>query len=114
MHNILINPIYIGKIRHKRDVYEGIHSAIIDHEQFDRVQDQLQKRLVIKRGKHPSRGPPAFLVRKVYDETGDRLTPSRSQKSSGRVIRYYSPTASYQAALIPPGGACGQICWSNC
>ena len=37
-----------------------------------------QKRSVIKRGKHPSRGPSAFLVGKIYDETGDRLTPSRS------------------------------------
>ena len=78
IHNILINPIYIGKIRHKRDVYEGLHAAIIDQGQFDLVQDQLQKRSVIKRGKHPSRGPSAFLVGKVYDETGDRLTPSLS------------------------------------
>ena len=87
IHNILINPIYIGKIRHKSEVYEGLQAAIIEQEQFDRVQEQLQKRSVIKRGKHPSRGPSAFLVGKVYDEAGDRLTPSKSKKSSGRVIR---------------------------
>jgi hypothetical protein len=103
IHNILINPIYIGKIRHKRDVYEGLHAAIIDQGQFDRVQDQLQRRSVIKRGKHPSRGPSAFLVGKVYDETGDRLTPSRSKKSSGRVIRYYYSNRLISGGTDPTG-----------
>jgi DNA invertase Pin-like site-specific DNA recombinase len=103
IHNILINPIYIGKIRHKRDVYEGLHSAIIDQDQFDRVQEQLQKRSVIKRGKHPSRGPSAYLVGKVYDETGDRLTPSRSKKSSGRVIRYYYSNRLISGGADPTG-----------
>jgi site-specific DNA recombinase len=98
IHNILINPIYIGKIRHKSEVYEGLHAAIIDQGQFDRVQEQLQAKSVIKRGKHPSHGPSAFLVGKVYDETGDRLTPSKSKKSSGRVIRYY-----YSNRLISGG-----------
>ena len=57
-----------------------------------------QKRSVINRGKHPSLGPSAYLVGKVYDETGDRLTPSKSKKSSGRVIRYY-----YSNRLISGG-----------
>ena len=103
IYNILINPIYIGKIRHKTEVYEGLHDAIIEHDQFDRVQDQLQRRSVIKRGKHPSRGPSAYLVGKVYDETGDRLTPSRSKKSSGRVIRYYYSNRLISGGADPTG-----------
>ena len=103
IHNILINPIYIGKIKHKRDVYEGLHAAIIEQEQFDRVQEQLQAKSVIKRGKHPSRGPSAYLVGKVFDETGDRLTPSRSKKSSGRVIRYYYSNRLISGGADPTG-----------
>jgi hypothetical protein len=103
IHNILINPIYIGKIRHKSEVYEGLHAAIIEQEQFDRVQEQLQAKSVIKRGKHPSRGPSAYLVGKVYDETGDRLTPSRSKKSSGRVIRYYYSNRLISCGIDPTG-----------
>ncbi|XXK33323.1 recombinase family protein [Rhodobacteraceae bacterium nBUS_22] len=103
IHNILINPIYIGKIKHKTEVYEGLHEAIIDQGQFDRVQDQLQKRSVIKRGKHPSRGPSAYLVGKVYDETGDRLTPSKSKKLSGRVIRYYYSNRLISGGADPTG-----------
>ena len=84
-------------------MYEGLHAAIVDREQFDRVQEQLQKRSVIKRGKHRSRGPSAFLVGKVYDETGDRLTPSRSKKLSGRVIRYYYSNRLISGGADPTG-----------
>jgi len=103
IHNILINPIYIGKIKHKTEVYEGLHDAIIEQDQFDRVQEQLQAKSVIKRGKHPSRGPSAYLVGKVYDETGDKLTPSQSQKSSGRVIRYYYSNRLISGGADPTG-----------
>ena len=100
---MLINPIYIGKIKHKTEVYEGLHEAIIDLDQFDRVQDQLQAKSVIKRGKHPSRGPSAYLVGKVFDETGDRLTPSKSKKSSRRVIRYYYSNRLISGGADPTG-----------
>ncbi len=42
IYKILINPIYIGKVRHKTEVYEGLHQGIIDADQFDRVQEQLK------------------------------------------------------------------------
>jgi site-specific DNA recombinase len=58
---------------------------------------------VIKRGKHPSRGPSAFLVGKVFDETGDRLTPSKSKKSSGRIIRYYYSNRLISGGADPTG-----------
>jgi hypothetical protein len=103
IHNILINPIYIGKIKHKTEVYEGLHESIIEQDQFDRVQEQLQAKSVIKRGKHPSRGPSAYLVGKVFDETGDRLTPSKSKKSSGRVIRYYYSNRLISGGADPTG-----------
>ena len=88
IYKILTNPIYIGKIRHKTDIYEGLHSAIIDVAQFNRVQEQLKLKSAIKRGTHPTRGLSACLIGKIYDETGDRLTPSNT-KRKGRVHRYY-------------------------
>ncbi|MDA8883715.1 hypothetical protein N9H99_03075, partial [Planktomarina temperata] len=73
------------------------HEAIIAQEQFDRVQQQMQLKSVIKRGTHHSRGPSAFLIGKVFDETGDRLTPSKTRKN-GCSIRYY-----YSNRLITKG-----------
>jgi hypothetical protein len=55
------------------------------------------------RGKHPSRGPSAYLVGKVFDETGDRLTPSKSRKSYGRVIRYYYSNRLISGGADPTG-----------
>ena len=103
IHNILINSIYIGKIKHKTEVYEELHEAIISRDQFDRVQEQLEAKSVIKRGKHPSRGPSTYLVGNVFDETGDRLTPSKSKKSSGRVMRYYYSNRLISGGADPTG-----------
>ena len=37
---ILSNPIYVGRLRHKGQIHDGLHSAIIDPETFDRVQQK--------------------------------------------------------------------------
>ena len=35
IHHMLSNPIYAGRIRHKGNVYEGLHAAIIDPDVWD-------------------------------------------------------------------------------
>jgi len=42
LYNHLTNPVYIGKITHKDEVFEGKHNAIIDLEVFERVQSLLK------------------------------------------------------------------------
>ncbi|MGJ5621278.1 recombinase family protein [Sulfitobacter sp. MF3-043] len=41
LYNILRNPIYIGKIRHREELHEGLHEAIIDDATWKLVQTQL-------------------------------------------------------------------------
>ncbi len=43
IYHLLTNPIYIGKIRHKGDVYDGEHEPIIDVSVFEKVQTRLQQ-----------------------------------------------------------------------
>jgi site-specific DNA recombinase len=43
VYALLTNPIYIGKIKHKADVYAGEHEALIDVGVFEKVQARLQK-----------------------------------------------------------------------
>ncbi len=38
---LLRNPVYIGKVRHHENIFDGEHEAIIDQDTFDRVQAQL-------------------------------------------------------------------------
>ncbi len=41
LYNILRNPIYIGKVRHKDELYDGLHDAILDAYDWQAVQDLL-------------------------------------------------------------------------
>lgn len=83
---ILRNPVYIGRIRHKQESHEGLHDAIVDQDLWDRVQEQLDRK---SPGKFRSRSRSgALLTGRIFDETGDFLTPTHSQKGSRR-YRYY-------------------------
>ncbi len=87
IHHILTNPIYAGRIRHKGQVFDGQHPALIEPTRWDKVQELLTD------GAHKSRGRKQQAMRsplagKIFDDTGDRLTPSHSQKNGTR-LRYY-------------------------
>ncbi|MEO0548011.1 MAG: recombinase family protein [Pseudomonadota bacterium] len=96
IHAILKNPVYAGRIRHKKQVHPGQHDAIIEPDRWDAIQTRLMSEACRQRGKlgadqhadsssSPNR---SMLAGKLYDETGDRLTPSHANKK-GRRYRYY-------------------------
>ncbi|MEM6657111.1 MAG: recombinase family protein [Pseudomonadota bacterium] len=87
IHHILTNPIYAGRIRHKGEVYDGQHPAIIEPEIWDQVQQMLQAGAAKSRGAN-QKATTSLLAGKLFDETGDRLTPSHSRKN-GKRLRYY-------------------------
>ena len=82
---------YCGDVSLKRltngAVSEGQHPAIIDPEIWDTVQDLLQGSACIARGSR-KKATTSLLAGKLFDETGDRLTPSHSRKN-GKRLRYY-------------------------
>jgi site-specific DNA recombinase len=41
VHSMLTNPLYVGKIKHKENEFEGEHDAIVDKETFDAVAKML-------------------------------------------------------------------------
>jgi DNA invertase Pin-like site-specific DNA recombinase len=88
IHHMLSNPIYAGRIRHKGAVYEGLHTAIIDPDVWGRVQMLLKKKAPYIRGRQIQAIQPSLLIGKLFDEAGDRLTPSHSKKN-GKRLRYY-------------------------
>ncbi len=55
VHALLTNPIYCGKIKHKTDLYQGQHQAIVDSEIFDRVQAQLRENGFNRGNRMPSK-----------------------------------------------------------
>ncbi|NNL17509.1 MAG: recombinase family protein, partial [Boseongicola sp.] len=87
LHHILTNPVYAGRIRHKDQVFEGQHPAIIDPERWDTLQDHLSGRAQKPRKTKQYREP-SPLAGKIVDEVGERLTPSHTKKGDRR-YRYY-------------------------
>ncbi|UYV38326.1 recombinase family protein [Rhodobacteraceae bacterium D3-12] len=88
IHHLLTNPIYAGRIRHRDKVFEGQHPAIIAPERWDRVQRLLQDGAAKGRGRKAA-NQRSLLCGKLFDETGDRLTPSHTKTRKGARLRYY-------------------------
>ena len=88
IHYILTNPVYAGRIRHRNRIHEGQQPAIIDPAVWDSVQAMLLEGGRRKRGLGNEVSKTSPLAGKLFDETGDRLTPSHANKK-GRRYRYY-------------------------
>jgi hypothetical protein len=104
---LLRNPIYIGKIRHKAQVWDGQHEAVVDEAVWDRVQAKLQAASARPRGQmgsahQQSPNSLAPLMGKLRDETGDRLTPTHTRRH-GRQIRYYVSNRLISGGTDPRG-----------
>ena len=87
LYQILQNRIYLGLVVHKGTTYQGLHQQIIERAAWDRVQEQLAENRVDHRKQMRARVP-SLLTGLVFDEAGERLTPSHSNKG-GQRYRYY-------------------------
>jgi site-specific DNA recombinase len=91
LYLMLQNRIYRGEITHKGNSYPAEHPAIIELPLWGDVQAVLAKNRVERatgaRAKHPS-----LLAGLVFDETGERLTPTYAIKKGTR-YRYYVSTS---------------------
>jgi site-specific DNA recombinase len=87
LYHLLSNPIYIGKIRHKTDLHDGQHKAIITDDLWQMVQARLAANASNRKSRTnaASRSP---LAGKVFDQDGEPLAPSHAVKT-GRRYRYY-------------------------
>ena len=107
MHYLLTNPVYRGLIRHKAVVHPSQHEPIIDEALWSAVQTKLQETAARKRQRstvptvatdadstsiaaQTSAEPSAPLMAKLFDETGDRLTPSHTNRHNRRFRCYIS------------------------
>jgi site-specific DNA recombinase len=93
LYKILSNPIYLGRLTHKGQVHEGLHDPLIDQETWDRVQALLagHAQRTIGLRQHSD----ALLAGKLFDDRGNRMSPSHAAKQ-GRRWRYYVSQAILQ------------------
>lgn len=88
LFNLLSNPVYVGKVRHKDQVYEGLHPAIVDQQTFEAVEAVLAKNR-IKRTTGSVRRTESVLMGKLFDADGQPMVPTFSVGRGGKRYRYY-------------------------
>lgn len=89
LFHLLANPIYLGRIRHKGVIHEGGHEAIVSEDLFDKVQQRLATQAPRKRAAVSHRFEPSPLMGKLFDVTGELMTPTFARGSKGSFYRYY-------------------------
>jgi len=88
LYQILRNPLYMGKVRHKGEVYDGLHDGIIDQELFDAVQIQLNTNTPVRKNGFIKSG--SILKSLLYDCDGVIYSPTYTVKNSNRYSYYIS------------------------
>jgi hypothetical protein len=94
IYKILSNPIYVGRIGHKGQVHEGQHSPIVRQDMWEQVQQCLRgRRLGAEGTKRTRQASEAPLAGKLFDDRGNRMSPSWAKKGSKRWRHYVSQAA---------------------
>src|SRR6202046_2583269 len=107
LYKILSNPIYLGRMTHKGQAHDGLHDPIVDQEAWDRVQLLLAEHAQRTAGN--CQNSDALLAGKLFDDRGNRMSPSHAAKG-GRRGRYYVSQAvlqarKHEAGSLPRGPA---------
>jgi DNA invertase Pin-like site-specific DNA recombinase len=91
--SFLRNRFYIGEVRYKGEIFPGEQPAILDRALFEAVQAKLdQQRTNHAKTRQQSQ---SLLMGRIFDERGNRMTPSYAVKNGVR-YRYYISTPLIQ------------------
>ncbi|MHA1133668.1 MAG: recombinase family protein, partial [Alphaproteobacteria bacterium] len=110
LYLMLQNRIYRGEIVHKDKSYPGEHAAIVDQGLWDAVQKMFASNRIERKSGGSAREP-SLLAGLIFDDGGERMTPTHANKK-GRRYRYYvthslikrgRPKASDAARRVPAG-----------
>ncbi len=92
---LLRNPVYVGQVAHKGQIYEGRQQAIVDRDVWDKAQELLaaksaagERRPVIPGGRP--------LAGRLFDDRGNAMSPTYSVGKRGQRYPYYVSQALLQ------------------
>jgi site-specific DNA recombinase len=98
--HLLRNRFYIGDVAFKGEVLKGEQPAIVDADLFEAVQVKLNEQVnshKVKRTKSE-----ALLIGRLFDDQGNRMSPSHARKSNVK-YRYYLSSALLQGTAERAG-----------
>ena len=88
--HLLRNRFYIGEVVYKGEVFPGEQPAILDRDLFDAVQSKLNDQKTNRTATRTKSD--ALLIGRIYDDHGNRMSPSHARKLGVR-YRYYVSSA---------------------
>jgi site-specific DNA recombinase len=86
LSHLLRNRFYIGEVNYKGKIHPGEQAPIVDRELFEAVQAKLAAGANARQLK--LRASPSILAGRLYDDRGNRMTPTHTNKRGAR-YRYY-------------------------
>ena len=98
LFHLLRNRVYRGQITHKGQIHEGEHEAIVDAELFNQVQAKLDAQVRRHSTRAARRTIKAPLTGKLFDASGEPMSPTTSRGKSGRSYRYYVSASLQQGS----------------
>src|SRR5205809_3290650 len=98
--HLLKNRFYIGEVVYRGKIHRGGHEPLLDLALFEAVQARLAGQAVARRCR--VRGSSALLTGRLFDDRGNRMSPSHTNKDGVR-YRYYVSQARLQRKAKPAG-----------
>ncbi len=102
LSHLLRNRFYIGEVKYKNEILRGEQKPILDRKLFDAVQTKLDQQRQATATARSNSG--AFLMGLIFDDGGNRMTPTSKIKKGVR-YRYYISTALIQGESRKAGSA---------
>ena len=103
LYTMLRNPLYLGLIRHKTEIYPGEHASIIDRVTWDKARSLLDQNTHGQWRKERSTQPSLFTGI-IFDAGENRYSPTHSNKNGCR-YRYYTSQAAIHKTERPDSPA---------
>ena len=103
LYNLLANPLFLGRIRHRGQLHPGQHPAIVDQALWQAVQDRLVSNRQ-SRSERRTTEKASPLAGRLFDPDGRKMRPSHARKK-GRRYRYYVSSTLFESSIA--AGAAG-------
>ncbi len=104
--HLLRNRFYIGEIVYRGAVHAGEHEPILDRNLFDAVQAKLTASAGARELK--LKASPSLLAGRIFDDRGNRMTPTHTNKQGAR-YRYYVSHAALQKRANESSGVVTRV-----
>jgi site-specific DNA recombinase len=106
LSQLLQNPVYVGKVRHRDELYDGEHEALVDEDAWNGVQRILANNCHERRNGNLVRYP-SLLTGLLHDPDGRPMTPVFTNRGSRRHHYYLTrlkPAEDAKSAWRVPAG----------